>query len=291
MNQYSSWGKGSWAPSCAKQKLQPPLWRTRAREPIHGTLGVCCATSGGGMMNLAVGLAESFASGNSVLGIVGQIPRAQEGRGGFQDSSGKMGSSRSTVPGWYKALNQTLLLIERPGVIFFDAGNCAAHAASSLHIPSGWRTHIALGMGGMGYAVAGAAGAVLGREDCGPALVICGDGSFLMHGMEVHTAVEHGLPIIWIIFNDGKHGMCVTRQEIYFPGPQHTNAYHSSNFGRVGEGLGVGVHSRQVQTYSELLGLLEDMVREGIHGPHIIDCVIKDLERPPFKPFRKPGNI
>ena len=27
---------------------------------VHGRLGVCCSTSGGGMMNLAVGVAESY---------------------------------------------------------------------------------------------------------------------------------------------------------------------------------------------------------------------------------------
>jgi len=59
-----------------------------ARARTHRTLGVCCATSGGGMMNLAVGIAESFAESVPVLAIVGQIPRTLEGRGGFQDSSG-----------------------------------------------------------------------------------------------------------------------------------------------------------------------------------------------------------
>src|SRR5579863_7397727 len=59
-----------------------------ARARVHRTLGVCCATSGGGMMNLAVGLAESYADSVPVLAIIGQPPSALNGRGGFQDSSG-----------------------------------------------------------------------------------------------------------------------------------------------------------------------------------------------------------
>ena len=59
-----------------------------ARARTHNTLGVCCATSGGGMMNLAVGIAESYAHSVPVLALVGQPPIAQEGRGSFQDSSG-----------------------------------------------------------------------------------------------------------------------------------------------------------------------------------------------------------
>src|SRR3954453_11466772 len=55
-------------------------------------LGVVVSTSGGGMMNLATGVAESYASRVPVLGIVGQAPSALHGRGAFQDSSGLAGS-------------------------------------------------------------------------------------------------------------------------------------------------------------------------------------------------------
>ncbi len=77
------------------------------RARVHRTLGVCCSTSGGGMMNLAVGVAEAFAESVPVLAIVGQPPTNLEGRGAFQDSSGRGRSVdadrlwaqlRSTVP-------------------------------------------------------------------------------------------------------------------------------------------------------------------------------------------------
>src|SRR6185503_14021792 len=55
---------------------------------VHRRLGVCCSTSGGGMMNLAVGIAESHAESVPVLALVGQSPARGEGRGAFQDSSG-----------------------------------------------------------------------------------------------------------------------------------------------------------------------------------------------------------
>src|SRR6185437_4354240 len=63
-----------------------------ARARVHRTLGVCCATSGGGMMNLAVGIAEAYAESVPVLALIGQPPSKLDGRGAFQDSSG-MGRS------------------------------------------------------------------------------------------------------------------------------------------------------------------------------------------------------
>ncbi|BBX21355.1 acetolactate synthase [Mycolicibacter terrae] len=55
-------------------------------------LGVVAATSGGGALNLVPGLAESLASRVPVLALVGQPPAAMDGRGSFQDISGRNGS-------------------------------------------------------------------------------------------------------------------------------------------------------------------------------------------------------
>lgn len=55
-------------------------------------LGVVMATSGGGCLNLVPGLGESLASRVPVLALVGQTPTTLDGRGGFQDTSGRAGS-------------------------------------------------------------------------------------------------------------------------------------------------------------------------------------------------------
>lgn len=57
----------------------------------HG-LGVVAATSGGGALNLVPGLGESLASRIPVLALVGQPATAMDGRGSFQDTSGRNGS-------------------------------------------------------------------------------------------------------------------------------------------------------------------------------------------------------
>ena len=55
-------------------------------------LGVVAATSGGGSLNLVAGLGESFTSRVPVLALVGQPPTTLDGRGSFQDTSGRNGS-------------------------------------------------------------------------------------------------------------------------------------------------------------------------------------------------------
>jgi acetolactate synthase I/II/III large subunit len=55
-------------------------------------LGVVAATSGGGALNLVPGLGESFTSRVPVLALVGQPATTMDGRGSFQDTSGRNGS-------------------------------------------------------------------------------------------------------------------------------------------------------------------------------------------------------
>jgi len=55
-------------------------------------LGVVAATSGGGALNLIPGLGESFTSRIPLLALVGQPATSMDGRGSFQDTSGRNGS-------------------------------------------------------------------------------------------------------------------------------------------------------------------------------------------------------
>jgi acetolactate synthase I/II/III large subunit len=47
------------------------------------------ATSGGGCLNTVPGLGEAFASRVPVLALIGQPPTTLDGRGAFQDTSGR----------------------------------------------------------------------------------------------------------------------------------------------------------------------------------------------------------
>ena len=65
------------------------------------------------------------------------------------------------------------------------------------HLPvrRGGRFVVALGMGGMGYSFGAAIGDGLRAGTSDRTVVIAGDGAFFMHGMELHTAIQYGLPV------------------------------------------------------------------------------------------------
>jgi acetolactate synthase-1/2/3 large subunit len=172
------------------------------------------------------------------------------------------------------------------GHLLFDAGNCAVASLHGLSPARGVSTTIALGMGGMGYAVAGAVGAQLGSPR-GRTVVLCGDGAFLMQGFELHTAIEYRLPILFVVFNNAAHGMCVTRQNLMFAGRHEATHYHRVDFAELGRSLDPerALWTARVDSRDTLISALESYVNGQQRGPGVLDIVLRYEEMPPFGPF------
>jgi acetolactate synthase-1/2/3 large subunit len=185
-----------------------------------------------------------------------------------------------------QALKMLQPFLPTSGHVLFDAGNCAAAALHYLRIPAGVSATVALGMGGMGYAIAGAVGAQMGSSRGSRTMVFCGDGAFLMLGTEVHTAVDYQLPILFVVFNNGMHGMCVTRQQLFFGGRIESTRYPAVSIAQVARGLGspdrlwVG----SAATVEELNDLLQDSPC-WIDRPGVLELRLNREEMPPFTPF------
>jgi acetolactate synthase-1/2/3 large subunit len=88
---------------------------------------------------------------------------------------------------------------------FIDVGGCMALAEHYLVVANPNGFHCNLSYATMGHAVAAVVGGAL-ADPGAPAVCLCGDGAFLMTGVEVHTAVEHGVPCVWVVLNNGGQG-------------------------------------------------------------------------------------
>ncbi len=87
-----------------------------------------------------------------------------------------------------------------------DAGNSWAWATHYLHLKQGGHFRTGMGYGAMTWAIGAAVGTALGNRSA-PVVCITGDGSFLMSGQELTVAVQHRLPVIFVIMNDQALGM------------------------------------------------------------------------------------
>ena len=74
-------------------------------------------------------------------------------------------------------------------------------------------------------AVAGAIGGKVAAKDR-PVVALVGDGAFAMNGMEVHTAVENDIPVVWLVMNNGGHGMVHVGETLQFKGKFNTAQFN-----------------------------------------------------------------
>ncbi|HEX7426410.1 MAG TPA: thiamine pyrophosphate-binding protein [Mycobacterium sp.] len=165
--------------------------------------------------------------------------------------------------------------------IVVDAGNIGASAIHHLPARRDGRFIVALGMGGMGYSFGAGVGVALGRRR--RTVVIAGDGSFFMHGMEIHTALQYRLPVTFLLFDNHAYGMCVTREQLFYD-----DLYSYNRFGpsRLGAGLATmfpGLASIDVVTIDELSTALQTAL--DVDGPSVVSVECSADEIPPFANF------
>ncbi|GGS49645.1 acetolactate synthase [Planobispora rosea] len=92
------------------------------------------------------------------------------------------------------------LLPER-GVVLADAGAHLAWLGYYVDLEEGQNFRKAGSFGPMAGHVNGAIGLKVAQPER-TVVVGCGDGCYLMSGFELMTAVEHDIPVIWVIFDD-----------------------------------------------------------------------------------------
>jgi acetolactate synthase-1/2/3 large subunit len=166
--------------------------------------------------------------------------------------------------------------------IVVDAGNVGAAAIHHLPARRGGRFVVALGMGGMGYSFGAGIGMAFGRSPR-RTVVIAGDGAFYMHGLEIHTALQHRLPITFCLFDNHAHAMCVTREQLFYG-----DRYSSNRFGpsRLGAGLAAmfpDLPSTDVDDVGELAAAMATAL--NANGPSVVGIECSADEIPPFATF------
>lgn len=165
--------------------------------------------------------------------------------------------------------------------IVVDAGNTGAAAIHTLPVRRSGRFIVALGMGGMGYSFGAAIGAAFGRGR--RVVVVAGDGSFFMHGMEMHTAWQYRLPITLVLFNNNAHAMCVTREQLYYRDIYSYNRFRSSNLGAGLAAMFPGLRSVDIDQPAHLRAALGEALSGD--GPSVVSIACSADEIPPFAPF------
>ncbi|MEX1033474.1 MAG: thiamine pyrophosphate-binding protein [Cellvibrionaceae bacterium] len=129
----------------------------------------------------------------------------------------------------------------------------------------------------MGWAIGSAVGAALALKDQ-PVVCITGDGSMLMSGQEITVAIEHNLPLIYIVLNDMalgmvKHGQRLTgAEQIAWKIPE-------VDFASVAKAM--GAKALRVERASDF-EQLKNFDLHNLDGPILLDVIIDGEAVPPI---------
>lgn len=160
--------------------------------------------------------------------------------------------------------------VDGDAVFTTDAGNFSGWLARYFPFRASQRV---LGpvSGAMGFGVPASVAAALRLKR----RVIClvGDGGMLMTGNELAVAVQHQLPLIIILSNNGSYGTIRLHQEKFFPGRRIATDLANPDFTRLAQAFGAtGI---KVTREEEIQGALDAAF--AAKGPAVIE-VITSLE-------------
>jgi acetolactate synthase-1/2/3 large subunit len=117
-----------------------------------------------------------------------------------------------------------------------------------------FRSQLAPTSGSMGYGLPAAVAAKAVHPDR-PVVCFAGDGCYMMHGQELATAVQYGLPIVVIVVNNGKLGTIRMHQENHYPGRISATELANPDFAALARAY--GAHGEVVEDTADFAAAFE----------------------------------
>lgn len=127
---------------------------------------------------------------------------------------------------------------------------------------------------GMGVGLPAGLGAKLARPET-PVVALTGDGGLMMCLTELHTAVEHGLDVVVIVFNNRDYGIISKSPKIDEYADGRRFEWGSPDFVAVAEGF--GCHGATVDSRGQLRNALADAL--DAEGPTLINVDVPSDEQ------------
>lgn len=160
-------------------------------------------------------------------------------------------------------------------LLFVDNGNCLGWVGEDYVAKPPGKIFFSLNVASMGYAIPATIGASFAMPDH-PILAILGDGAFTMSGMDIHTAVEQQLSIIWVVLNNGGNAMVANIQQLLYG--RTPGSLYDTNVDIAAVARGLGAQANVAANLDELDHALKIALDAG--GPYLIDTRVDPNEIP-----------
>jgi acetolactate synthase I/II/III large subunit len=163
-------------------------------------------------------------------------------------------------------------------IVLADVGIHHNWLLQQLKVPSRGHLLQSWGFASMGFGVGGALGAKFAAPDK-PVLAVCGDGGFLMHSNAVATAVEYGLPIVWLVWNNQGYGSIYGQQRAFF-GSELATRFRNESTGEpftpdmAAMGRAMGADGAHIERPGDLKGQVAAALASG--KPTVLEIMVDE---------------
>ncbi|MEW6441943.1 MAG: thiamine pyrophosphate-binding protein [bacterium] len=165
--------------------------------------------------------------------------------------------------------------------VLFDTGNMLLNAPAFYRATSVYTATNNGHFARMGWSCGGALGARLANPDH-PSLAFIGDGSFMMTGLAISTAVEHDIPAVWVILNNRTIGIEREAMEMIYKRSSFcdmqrgkTREPYTPDYVKMASSM--GVEGRKVTSPDGFRPALREALRSG--APFVLDVDVDAADK------------
>ncbi|WP_341960270.1 thiamine pyrophosphate-binding protein [Planococcus maritimus] len=159
-----------------------------------------------------------------------------------------------------------------------DIGEFMAYVIHHMEVLEEDTFDINVHFGAMGSGLSAAIGSTLAEPDR-PVVALTGDGCFFMHGMEILTAKEYNLPVLFVVMNNARLGMVYQGHTLQYKRSHPSFEQEPVNIAAMAEAL--NITNFRVDAFDDLSQNILDALT-GLNGPAILEVALVDNNIPPM---------
>jgi acetolactate synthase-1/2/3 large subunit len=227
------------------------------------------------LVELVYHVHRAIREGSSPRSTWDEAPPMVRSHARYEDAGRRQSNDRPLTPQrWRVDLEEVL---PDDAIVFSDIGGHMLFNIHHLCIRPRQRFFINLGFGSMGHGTVAPIGAAL-AEPRRPVFAIVGDGCFAMNGMDLLTAAEYDVPVVWIVENNNMHGITWHCSKILSKGTPMAAARYKLPVEVAAIARAMGLRAFIVDAPGRMQECVRDALRFG--GPALIEVRV-DGEVPP----------
>jgi acetolactate synthase-1/2/3 large subunit len=205
------------------------------------------------------------------------IPIPPAGHARYEEASLRRSDQYPLTPQRWRVDLQEVL--PENALIFSDIGGHMLFNVHHLCVRENQEFFLNLGFGSMGHGTVAPIGAAL-AEPGRPVFAIVGDGCFTMNGMELITAAEYDVPVIWIVENNNMHGITWHGSRLVGNRKGLSSVRYKRQVRVADIAKAMGLNACVVDRAGDLQGAVQAALAQG--GPTVIEVLVDGMLVPPL---------